>query len=74
MNRTLSVLVLGACSLLAAITLLHTNFAKHSLTVVADGVPPPPWPKLNDALLADGVPPPPWPTKVNGVLANSSIV
>ena len=90
MKRNLSLLVLAACSLFTAVTLLHTHFAKHSLTadgvppppwpphsldrLVADGVPPPPWPHLGEALLADGVPPPPWPPKADGILADSAIV
>ncbi len=35
--------------------------------LLADGDPPPPWPKQTSALLADGDPPPPWP-KQNGAL------
>jgi len=62
MKRTVSVLVLAASSLLAVLTLAHTNVRKHPLT--ADGVPAPPWPgpRLSNSLIADGVPAPPWPT------------
>lgn len=69
MKRTLIVMLLAACSLFAALTLVNTNFRKHTLT--ADGVPPPPWP--SGSLLADGVPPPPWPQTTGNVLANTVV-
>jgi hypothetical protein len=72
MKRTISVLVLVACSLFAALTLAHTNFRKHALT--ADGAPAPPWPKPPkppNSLLADGAPAPPWPPTPKKVLTTN---
>jgi hypothetical protein len=38
--------------------------------VLADGDPPPPWPKQTSTLLADGDPPPPWPKQTSTLLAD----
>lgn len=69
MKRTMSVLVLVACSLFAGLTLAHTNFRKHALT--ADGAPAPPWPKRPNYLVADGAPAPPWPRTPKKVVATN---